>query len=186
MFLAPRVGPICEPLTGLRWEPETTQAQVDRRVEGYRARGVGRGDRVLIGFGNRLEFFADLLALWRLGACAVPLDNRLTAFEIETLALASKARIYVVCGGVDSTLAGRLAALGIGVADSVEVGAAPGPQIPARPSFGLDDEALILFTSGTTGNPKGIRFSQRNIVFFAQTGIISFIQSWAVLTGSPV
>ena len=34
---------------------------------------------------RRLEFFADLLALWNAGACAIPLDARLTPFEIETL-----------------------------------------------------------------------------------------------------
>ncbi|MBP2675308.1 MAG: hypothetical protein H6Q84_2148 [Deltaproteobacteria bacterium] len=48
MFLAPRVGPICEPLTGLRWDPGMTQLQVDLRVAGYRALGVGRGDRALL------------------------------------------------------------------------------------------------------------------------------------------
>jgi len=75
--------------------------QVARRIARFERRGLGRGDRVFLPFGNRLEFFAELLAIWRLGGCAVPIDARLTAFEVETLARAAQPRLAVVDDATD-------------------------------------------------------------------------------------
>jgi acyl-CoA synthetase (AMP-forming)/AMP-acid ligase II len=68
MFISPRVGTISEPLTGRSWAPPETERQIRARVAGLRAQGIVPGDRVMLGYGNRLEFFADLLAVWRIGA----------------------------------------------------------------------------------------------------------------------
>src|SRR5262249_62205059 len=106
------VGPgvLVEPLTGRECNPSALRPEVLLRLSLYRAHGVVPGDRVFIHFGNRIEFFADLLAIWQLGAAALPLDPTLTAFQIVNLARAAKPRISVWHPTADATDPDDLAA----------------------------------------------------------------------------
>ena len=69
--------------------------EVSRRLEYFRQHQLDRADRVFIGYGNRLEFFADILAVWHLGGTAVPIDARFSPFEIETLIGAATPRLFL-------------------------------------------------------------------------------------------
>ena len=68
------VGTLTEPVSGRSWNREETCRQVAGRIHALQAAGFAPGDRVLIHFGNRLEFFAELLAIWAAGGCAIPVD----------------------------------------------------------------------------------------------------------------
>jgi len=122
----------------------------------FAARGVKRGDVVMTLVGNRIEWVLSLLACWRMGAVALPCS---TMLRRQDLALRVAAAGPKLCVGEDSLLA----ELPDGVATMTmdEVAAALDEDLPQETpapveTMDAEDPALIVFTSGTTGEPRGV------------------------------
>jgi len=143
--------------------------QAERLAAGLAARGVGPGDRLALLIGNRPEFLITICAAARPGAIAVPLGTREQAPGLRYMLENCGARLLIY----DAELAGRLPEEWR-PDRSVVVGAAPGqatfatlldpggaPPPPYRPDE--EDVAIILYTSGTTGRPKGAMLTHLNI-----------------------
>ena len=126
MFLDRTVGSLTDPLDGRNWGASEVLSLVRSRVERYAELGLKRSDRVFLHHGNTLEFFVDLLAIWELGGCVVPVDGRLTPFEVEVLAQAAKPRFSVWKGETDPNLAATLAAIDVRI--SLAVGPEGSPE----------------------------------------------------------
>ncbi len=164
-----------------------TWAELRRRVAALAGalsrRGVGFGDRVMVLMLNRTEFVESVLAANMIGAIAVPINFRLTPAEIAFLVDDCEARLMIT----ESVLA----AVGNGVRNITSVlntvvvaGDASDegllnyddlvnePGDPAEPvDVPNDSPALIMYTSGTTGRPKGAVLTHTNLTGQTTTGL---------------
>jgi acetyl-CoA synthetase len=121
--------------------------------------GVTRGDIVMTLIGNRPEWVLTMVACFRIGAVALPCNEQLRAKDLRL-------RLDVACPRLiiaDERNSAELSTAGpdctvLTVPDeSLFAGAEPAPAVELEPT----DPCLITFTSGTTGEPKGIVHGQR-------------------------
>ena len=127
----------------------------------YERFGVQRGDRVAILAPNRMEVPVLVLALLRLGAVVVPLNPGAAAEDFSYILSHSGAR--GLCG-TRELLARVPEAAKPPLVLEVEEAFALAGRAP-DPAQGLDEQmAVVLYTSGTTGNPKGVALRQRSLI----------------------
>jgi acyl-CoA synthetase (AMP-forming)/AMP-acid ligase II len=136
--------------------------------------GLLPGDRVALRSGSNAEFVVGLLAASRADLIVVPLDPALPVGEQRVRSDAAGARVVLVDGtgpeGIDSTREPALPWWPIAVtvghdgAVSAEVDAATAPREGVATPEGLrHDDAMIMFTGGTTGMPKMVPWTHGNI-----------------------
>jgi acyl-coenzyme A synthetase/AMP-(fatty) acid ligase len=122
----------------------------------FAARGVGRGDVVMTLVGNRIEWALTLLACWRMGAVALPCNPQLRRADLEQRVAGADPKL---CVGEEALL-GELPD-GVPAMTMADVAYVLDEDLPQETpteveAMGPGDPALVVFTSGTTGEPRGV------------------------------
>ncbi len=163
-----------------------------RRLAGHLAALLEPGDRAAIFLGNRVETVESYLAIARASAVGVPLNPQSADAELAYLLDDSGARVIITdqvrLDAMRRLLADRpqLTVLDVSSFDRL---AETEPPLPARDDLGLDDVAWMLYTSGTTGRPKGVLSTQRSCLWSvaeSAVGVLGLAETDRVLWPVPL
>ncbi|MGZ4538540.1 MAG: class I adenylate-forming enzyme family protein [Blastococcus sp.] len=160
--------------------------------------GVGRGDRVALLMYNCLEYWLAYFAVTRLGAVVVRPNFRLSADELEYVLNDSGSSVVIGHPDLLERIAGRRESIaastyittgpateGLVALTDVFSGDTSDPELPIP---GADDPAMIMYTSGTTGRPKGARWTHGNTHWFSamQLAEWGFTRDTVIFVAGPL
>jgi long-chain acyl-CoA synthetase len=181
------------------WTYSRLDAEAARLAGAWLARGLDRGDRVAMLLPNRPEALIVYLACFKAGLAAVPLDYRYQPPQINYVLRHSGSRMLISHAERLDDVAACEEARHLEVAvvgdDDARPGAPPLAHGPTPPggdlesaAFRPDDVAIIFYTSGTTGRPKGVTLTRASLIagttkFLAR---VSLAASDVALVSAPV
>ncbi len=137
--------------SGQRLTYRELDQQIERAAGALLARGIAAGDRVGIPGENRLEFIALFFGAMRIGAIAVPLSTRATEHEIRQISLDCSMREIIPLDAVNGPFVDRA----------------------GRP-IDADETSALLYTSGTTGKPKGVMIPRRQLFWNGYNTVVNW------------
>lgn len=140
--------------------------EVDRYAGALRDLGVRRGDRVCLMSGNSDLFVLAFYAVHRLGAVFVPVNPASAPPEVAYLVEDSGADVLLVAAALRDRVPGHVSATTL---DELAAAAAVATPYDGTVEVAESDDALILYTSGTTGQPKGALFDHHRSMMVAMS-----------------
>jgi fatty-acyl-CoA synthase/feruloyl-CoA synthase len=145
-----------------RWSYAELDARVGAAARELAARGLRKGDRLALLAGNDPGFIVALYAALRLGAIFVPINPRSAPPEVEFILGDSGARVFAFSPALRET-ADAVAPGEAARVETTELLAAEGDGVDAAVEEA--DDAEILYTSGTTGRPKGVLLDHHRVIW---------------------
>ncbi len=167
----------------VRWSYRDLVVRVEAVASHLRDLGISSGDHVLVVLKNRRENILIYWACHRIGAIYTPVNFRMSVDELTYCATDSQCRLVVAEADLEDTVRTALRGLAEPVPVAWVAGAASDPDafdrwlIPGPnplPDMAVEESqtAIMLYTSGTTGRPKGVPRSHRNEISAAVAHII--------------
>ena len=162
---------------GLSYTRLALRSEIAKVAYQLRLLGIGKGDVVTLSFGNDIELIICFLAATSLGAVAAPLNASYKAKEVEFYLSDLSSTILLIPRGGNKNAEHAAALLNIPVAVAISddnglvtlqrktgCNSRDTGDFSSSPAINPEDVALFLHTSGTTGKPKGVPLSHRNMM----------------------
>ncbi len=169
--IAPDRVALVDRTRGTRQTYAELDAACDRWANVLRQNNIGRGERVAIVAGNRHEVVELFFSCSRVGAALVPLNWRLAPRELGAILLHSQSSLVVgesrFRSMIENGLSGGLMPPWLDIDSDAPTESASRQHVVPDVDASADDAVLILYTSGSTGQPKGVIIPQRQILFNA-------------------
>jgi len=184
-YREPKAEALFDVASNRRFTYEELNARANKAANALTNSGVGKGDRVGLLLMNGTEFVETFFAAAKIGAVNVPLNNRLVADELEFI-LKDSGTTLLLFSEEFAAVAAELASRGdkTDISTWVQVGGTPGegvldyeawvgPASDAEVEAGADgdDYVFIMYTSGTTGLPKGVIHSHNTVMWSIITAL---------------
>ncbi|MDM5328227.1 long-chain-fatty-acid--CoA ligase [Neobacillus sp. CF12] len=173
-------------------------SMVDNVASGLYAKGIRKGDRVALLLGNCPEFITAYYGILRAGALVVPINPIFTSGEISYILSNSKAKAIIANHALKSTLTSLTSQLEnlemVFYTESLETEFSWEQLLQnstnqfEAPSIHENDLAVVLYTSGTTGRPKGAMLSHRNMASNAESfaELVEFTEDDRIIAVLPM
>jgi len=161
---------------------DEVDAIANQVANGFLDQGVQKGQRVAILGENAVEHCFWLMGASKVGAVSVPLNYRLAPAELAFVIGDANARVLLVLEGMEETLAalrpqlsGDVTIITVNQPDTLhwKEWIAQFPKTSPMVEVGRDEPVIQLYTSGTTGNPKGVVTSHYNILQLTMMNVIA-------------
>lgn len=134
-------------------------SRVNRLARALEVFGVGLGSRVAVRMARSPDLILTLLAVMKSGGAFVPIDMRWPTGRIATMLEDAGVTLSVVDADADVRVDGTI----VSFSDLAQFQELPETRPPSAPPLGGGDLCYVMFTSGTTGRPKGVAISHQSL-----------------------
>ncbi|PYF07502.1 class I adenylate-forming enzyme family protein [Ureibacillus chungkukjangi] len=160
---------------GRRVSYKELDEQVTRLSNALLAQGIKQEDKVILFMPNVLEFVVSYFAVQRIGGIVVPVNAKFTLSEVEYVAEHSEAKAILAHEAIFAAVE-KISAIPLKIKTGAPTDGwlsytellTESETTPIDCQLTEDDLSTILYTSGTTGKPKGVLFSYRNVLAVSQ------------------
>lgn len=182
----PWLTEIAEDGTTTRYSLGDLRAQADGLGRALLARGLAKGGRVGILAGNSARYLIAYFGIMRAGLCAVPINFKLPRDSIAHVLRDAEVRLTLTDAARMALLPDDHPRLRLDLEDDWQALQDPGPLPMHRPA--LREAANILYTSGSTGMPKGVPLTHDGFVHALRASVRTVPQPWdaRVLVAAPL